>query len=157
MNEIQLQVKKSEWKNTEIWKAKGKAMDTNTGGSPGYQSPLNSIDTHVVRKWGDIGHQWALSPWSNGWMDGLPFLHKLSYKCFCIVGSHRFIVTLCTSFTHSFPLMLLDQGLCSSELQKEDNVKCRRIVQNNIVVVSWLSEIEIVPQASSTNYVFLMR
>jgi len=26
---------KSEWKNTETWKAKGKAMDTNTGGSPG--------------------------------------------------------------------------------------------------------------------------
>jgi len=25
-------------KNTEIWKAKGKAMDTNTGESPGYQS-----------------------------------------------------------------------------------------------------------------------
>jgi len=30
-NENQWQVKKSEWKNTEIWKAKGKAMDTNTG------------------------------------------------------------------------------------------------------------------------------
>src|SRR6218665_1485897 len=28
MNEIQWQVKKSEWKNTEIWKVKGKAMDT---------------------------------------------------------------------------------------------------------------------------------
>ena len=24
--------------NTEIWKAKGRAMDTNTGESPGYQS-----------------------------------------------------------------------------------------------------------------------
>jgi len=33
------EVKKSEWKNTEIWKVKGeKAMDTNTGGSPGYLS-----------------------------------------------------------------------------------------------------------------------
>ena len=31
------QVKKSEWKNTEIWKAKGKAMDTNTGCYQEYQ------------------------------------------------------------------------------------------------------------------------
>jgi len=31
-------VKKSEWKNIEIWKAKEKAMDTNTGESPEYQS-----------------------------------------------------------------------------------------------------------------------
>jgi len=38
MNEIQWQVKKSEWKNTEIWKAKERAMDTNTGESLGYQS-----------------------------------------------------------------------------------------------------------------------
>ena len=30
--------RKSEWKNTEIMKAKGMAMDTNTGGSPGHQS-----------------------------------------------------------------------------------------------------------------------
>ena len=30
---------KSEWKNTEIWKAQGeKVIDTNTGGSPGYLS-----------------------------------------------------------------------------------------------------------------------
>jgi len=28
-----------EWKeNTEIWKAKGRALDTNRGESPGYQS-----------------------------------------------------------------------------------------------------------------------
>jgi len=38
MNEIQWQVKKTEWKNTEIWKANGKVMDTNAGESPGYQS-----------------------------------------------------------------------------------------------------------------------
>jgi len=37
-NEIQWQVKKSEWKNTEIWKAKGKVMVTNMGESPGYQN-----------------------------------------------------------------------------------------------------------------------
>ena len=42
--EIQWQVKKSEWKNTKIWKAKRMAMDTNTGGSPGYQSEPNSLE-----------------------------------------------------------------------------------------------------------------
>jgi len=35
-----------------------RAMDTNTGGSPGYQS----LKTHLVRKWGDIGHQRAMGP-----------------------------------------------------------------------------------------------
>jgi len=35
---MQWQVKKSEWENTEVWTAMGKAMDTNTGESPGYQS-----------------------------------------------------------------------------------------------------------------------
>ena len=40
-NEIQW---KSEWKNTEIWKTKGKAMDTNAGGSPEYQSQLNGLE-----------------------------------------------------------------------------------------------------------------
>ena len=49
-DEIQWQVKKSEWKNTEIWRAKGKAMDANTGGSPEYQSQPNSLETHLVRK-----------------------------------------------------------------------------------------------------------
>jgi len=34
----QWHVKKSEWINTEIGKAKGKATDRNTGESPGYQS-----------------------------------------------------------------------------------------------------------------------
>src|SRR6218665_3709613 len=43
-NEIQWQVKKSEWKNSKIWKPKGKAMDTNTGSSPGYQSQPNSLE-----------------------------------------------------------------------------------------------------------------
>jgi len=36
MKEILWQVKKSEWKNTEVWKVKGKAMDTNMGERPGY-------------------------------------------------------------------------------------------------------------------------
>ena len=60
------------WKNTEILKAKGKAMDTYTGNSSGYQSQPNSlVGTHLVRKWGDIGRQRALSPWSDGWKDGI--------------------------------------------------------------------------------------
>jgi len=49
-NEIQWQVKKIEWNNTEIRKAKAKAMGTNTGGSPGYQSQPTSLETHQVRK-----------------------------------------------------------------------------------------------------------
>jgi len=57
-------------KITEIWQLKGKAMDTNTGGSPGYQNQHDSLESHLVRKWGDIGHLRALSPWINGWMDG---------------------------------------------------------------------------------------
>jgi len=35
---IQLKARKNEWKNAGIWKAKGKAMDTSTGESPGYQT-----------------------------------------------------------------------------------------------------------------------
>jgi len=49
-----MQVRKSEWINTEIWKVKGKtkgkAMDINTSGSPGYQSQPNSLETHLVKK-----------------------------------------------------------------------------------------------------------
>src|SRR6218665_2910607 len=30
----------------------------------------NSLETHLVRKRGDIGHLRALIPWINGWMDG---------------------------------------------------------------------------------------
>jgi len=42
---------KGEWKNTKTWKAKGKAMDTNTGSGisgPGYQSQPNNLETHLV-------------------------------------------------------------------------------------------------------------
>src|SRR6218665_2347530 len=31
----------------------------------------NSLETHLVRKRGDIGHLRAPRPWSNGWMDGM--------------------------------------------------------------------------------------
>jgi len=43
---------------------KGKMMDTNTGGSPGYQSQPNSLETNLVR-----GH-WTRR-WMDGWMDGV--------------------------------------------------------------------------------------
>jgi len=56
--------------NIEIWKAKGKAIDTNTCGGPGYQSQPNSLETYLLGKREDIGHQRALNPWINGWMDG---------------------------------------------------------------------------------------
>ena len=38
--------------------------DQDTRASP------NSLETHLVRKWGDIGHLRSLIPWNNGWMDG---------------------------------------------------------------------------------------
>jgi len=43
---------------------RAKAQDTITRASP------NSLETHLARKWRDIGHLRALSPWSNGWMGG---------------------------------------------------------------------------------------
>ena len=45
----------------QVWKAKGRAMDTNTGESPGHQSQSNSWETHLVRKRWDIGLLRALS------------------------------------------------------------------------------------------------
>ena len=39
---------------------RAKAQDTRA-------SPYR-LETHLVRKWGDIGHLRALSPWSDGWM-----------------------------------------------------------------------------------------
>jgi len=45
--------------NTEIWKAKGKATDTNTGESPGYQSqsqePGNPPSKEVSGHWTPAG------------------------------------------------------------------------------------------------------
>ena len=37
---------------------RAKAQDTRAG--------PNSLETHLMRKWGDIGHLRALSPWING-------------------------------------------------------------------------------------------
>jgi len=45
----------------------GKGVGQQHGGSPGYQSQPNSLKTHLVRKWGDTGHQRA---WANGSTDG---------------------------------------------------------------------------------------
>src|SRR6218665_8880 len=39
---------KNTGKKMEIWKVKGKVMDTNTGGSPGYHSQTIILDTHLV-------------------------------------------------------------------------------------------------------------
>ena len=58
-----------EWKeNTEIWKAKGRAMDTNTGESPGYQSHGSpySLETHLVRSERTLG---TYGRWAHGTMD----------------------------------------------------------------------------------------
>ena len=56
-------MKKNEWKSTEIWKAKRKrlwsprrAVDQDTRASP------NRLETHLVREWGDIGHQLDVGP-----------------------------------------------------------------------------------------------
>ena len=38
----------------------------------GTRASPDSLETHlIVRKWGDIGHLGALSPWFNGMMDGI--------------------------------------------------------------------------------------
>ena len=56
---------------TEIWKAKGKAMDTNTGEGPGYHSQSHSLETHLVRgHWTPTGAE-PMDQWMDGWMDGL--------------------------------------------------------------------------------------
>jgi len=50
MNEIQWQMKKCGWNNTEIWKAKGKAVDTNTGQDT--RASPNSLETlHGIQSW----------------------------------------------------------------------------------------------------------
>jgi len=60
-------VKKSECENTEIWKDERIAKAQDTRASP------KSLDTHLARKWGDIGHLYvglrALSSWNSGWID----------------------------------------------------------------------------------------
>ena len=59
--EIQWQMKKSEWKNTEIWKAKGKRRWTPTRAvSQDTRANPNSPETLLVRKFVDIGHQRAM-------------------------------------------------------------------------------------------------
>jgi len=53
--------------NTEIWKAKGKSTDTNTGGSPPEpaQLPRNSPSEEVRRHWTPTGAEPTVQ-----WMDG---------------------------------------------------------------------------------------
>ena len=60
---------------------RAKAQDTRA-------SP-NSLETHLVRKWEDIGHIRVLRPWMDEWMDGwiLPVL-------LCNLGLHCLIFNL---------------------------------------------------------------
>jgi len=90
-NEIQWLVKKSEWKNTVIWKAKverpwipTRAKTQDTRASP------NSLGTHLVRKWRDIEHLRALSQGMKaGAMDGL------TYWCLFYIFNHHWFGVLC--------------------------------------------------------------
>ena len=53
-----------------MWKAKGRAMDTNTGESPGYQSqplyPRNSPSEEVRGHWAPMGAE-PMEQWMDGW------------------------------------------------------------------------------------------
>ena len=49
--------------NTKIWKAKGRAMDTNTGES------RNSPSEEVRGHWAPTGTE-PMEQWMDGWMDG---------------------------------------------------------------------------------------
>jgi len=66
-------VKESERKDTERWKAKGKAMDTNTFESLGYQSkfhyPVNSPIKEGRGHWTPTGAE-PMEQCMNLWMDG---------------------------------------------------------------------------------------
>ena len=57
-------------------------MDTYTGENPGYQRMAYSLETHLVIKWGDIGHLHvrALSTWRSGWMNGNEEIRELKRK-----------------------------------------------------------------------------
>src|SRR6218665_3105446 len=46
----------------QVWKVKGRAMDTNTGETQDTRANPNSWETHLVRKRWDIGLIRALSP-----------------------------------------------------------------------------------------------
>ena len=82
--------KKLEWNSMageEEWLEKhrdmegeGKGDGHRHGRKPRIPEPcsLNSLETHLVRKWRDIGHLRALSPWSNGW-DGC------MHVCICVL------------------------------------------------------------------------
>ena len=65
-------MKKSGWNNTEIWKARERQWTPTRAKAQDTRASPNSLETHLVRKWGEIGHLWALTPWINGWMDGFP-------------------------------------------------------------------------------------
>jgi len=70
MNEIQWQVKKSEWKTQRYGRRRERRWTPTRAKVQDNRATSDSLETHVVRKWGDNGHLQALSLWSSGWMDG---------------------------------------------------------------------------------------
>src|SRR6218665_433546 len=66
----------------------GKAMDTNTGGSPVYQSQPSILETHLVRKLGDTGLQRVLSPRMNGWIECSLIKYVVHSQCNAILLLH---------------------------------------------------------------------
>ena len=80
---------------------RAKAQDTRV-------SP-NSLETHLVRKWGDIGHLWALSPWSSGWM-GWILTHQ--FKKYVNLTETTCSRHACTFEMHCFHTIVLQRAGC---------------------------------------------
>jgi len=104
-----------EWmeKDTEIWKAKEKAMDTNTSCSPGYQSQPNSLETRLVRKWGDIHTNEPMDQWMDGLQIILLLLFQEAYQVL-IHGGNIYGIDPCIALK-----ILLQVGLpfvCNNQL-----------------------------------------
>ena len=85
MNEIQM-AGEEEWmeKTQRYGRQKGKGDRHQHGRKPRILDSRNSLETQLVRKWGDIGHLWALSPWGNGWMEAVKrhsaLITKIKFK-----------------------------------------------------------------------------
>ena len=68
--------------NTEIWKANGRAMDTNTGESPRYQSQSvetrNSHSEEVRGHWAPTGAE-PMERLMDGWTTTIKHAHRPTY------------------------------------------------------------------------------
>src|SRR6218665_4217185 len=69
-NEIQWQAKKSEWKTPRCGRRRERCWTPTRAKAQDTRASPNSLETHLVRKT-VRGHLRELSPWSNGWMDGM--------------------------------------------------------------------------------------